>query len=161
VEGNILNREQKYFCINPIGHVRRDGDGIFIHVDEEFREGLQNLDGFSHVIVLCWAEKFDDVEMRKTVMVSPPYAPERTVGVFSTRSPRRPNPILLTPCRILEVNVETGCLQVQNLDVFDGTPVIDLKAYYPVSDRVKDVKIAEWMSDWPEWVPEDGLGLEG
>jgi len=48
---------------------------------------------------------------------------------------------------------------VQNIDALDGTPVIDLKAYFPVSDRVKDARLPDWLVGWPEWFPEEGLGL--
>lgn len=151
------NRDE--YIIRPIGRVHREAEKVIVKIDEPFREGLRNLNEFSHVIVLFWASSFDNHESRKTVLVSPPFAPERTMGVFSTRSPRRPNPILLSPCKILQVDSLAGILEVQNLDAYDGTPVIDLKAYYPVSDRVRDAKIADWMKDWPEWLPEEGLGL--
>ena len=52
-----------------------------------------------------------------------------------------------------------GQVQVQNIDALDGTPVIDLKAYFPVSDRVKDARLPDWLVGWPEWFPEEGLGL--
>jgi tRNA (Thr-GGU) A37 N-methylase len=46
------------------------------------------------------------------------------------------------------------------MDAFDGTPVLDLKGYFPVCDRVKDVRIPEWTEGWGEWMPDEGLGLE-
>jgi tRNA (Thr-GGU) A37 N-methylase len=48
---------------------------------------------------------------------------------------------------------------VADIDAYDGTPVIDLKAYFPVCDRVKEARIPAWLVDWPEWMPEEGLGL--
>ncbi len=45
-------------------------------------------------------------------------------------------------------------------DAYDGTPTVDLKAYLPVCDRVKEPSIPEWLSYWPEWMPEEGIGLE-
>jgi len=155
-----VNEGRRAYHLYAVGYVRRDADGIFVEIDEPYRAGLNHLNEFSHVIVICWAEAFDEMEARKTTTVFPPHAPDKAVGVFSTRSPRRPNPILLTPCRILDVDVKSGRVRLQNLDAFDGTPVLDLKAYYPVSDRVKDAKIADWMTGWPEWIPDEGLGLQ-
>jgi tRNA (Thr-GGU) A37 N-methylase len=65
----------------------------------------------------------------------------------------------MTTCKILKVDEANGVVQVANIDAYDDTPIIDLKAYFPVCDRVKEAKIPEWLSDWPEWLPEEGLGL--
>ena len=46
-----------------------------------------------------------------------------------------------------------------DIDAYDGTPIVDLKAYFPVCERVKEAHIPEWLADWPEWMPEEGLGL--
>lgn len=145
--------------IIPIGTVRRSSGGIFIEILEAYRPGLHLLGHFSHVIVLWWASHNDTPEARQHTLSHPPYSPDRAVGVFACRSPKRPNPILLTTCRILAVDELAGIVQVQNIDALDGSPVIDLKAYFPVSDRVKDVRMPEWLVDWPEWFPEEGLGL--
>jgi len=53
-----------------------------------------------------------------------------------------------------------GSLVVDNIDALNGTPIVDLKAYFPVCDRVRDARIPAWLEDWPEWVPDEGLGLE-
>ena len=52
-----------------------------------------------------------------------------------------------------------GVVTVADIDAYDGTPIVDLKGYFPVCDRVKQTRIPEWLSDWPEWMPEDGIGL--
>jgi tRNA (Thr-GGU) A37 N-methylase len=57
--------------------------------------------------------------------------------------------------RILDVNEEEGIVQVAFMDAYNGTPIIDLKAYFPVSNRVKEARIPEWLLDWPEWMPEE------
>jgi len=49
--------------------------------------------------------------------------------------------------------------EVSDIDAYDGTPIVDLKAYFPVCDRVKEATIPEWLSNWPEWMPEQGIGL--
>lgn len=149
------------FEIYPIGTVHRHDDGsITLEILEQYRPGLQDLEHFSHVTVLFWADGFDNAEARGNMVARPPYYDDgRETGVFATRSPHRPNPILLTPCRILSVDQAAGIIHVQNIDALDGTRIIDLKAYYPVSERVKDATIPPWLTDWPEWVPDDGLGL--
>ena len=90
----------------------------------------------------------------------PPYGqnPPKT-GVFATRAEYRPNPIALTTAQILDVDHKKGIIEVQNLDAFDNTPVLDLKAYFPVCDRVKYATIPEWIVGWPEWFPDEGMGL--
>jgi tRNA-Thr(GGU) m(6)t(6)A37 methyltransferase TsaA len=147
------------FTIHPIGTVRRAEQGLFIDVFEPYRPGLLLLGEFSHVIVLWWAMLNDTTEARSHLIANPPYEPYRPMGVFACRSPRRPNPLLLTTCRLLAVDEERGWVQVQNIDALDGTPVIDLKAYFPVSDRVKNARLPDWLVGWPEWFPEEGLGL--
>jgi tRNA-Thr(GGU) m(6)t(6)A37 methyltransferase TsaA len=150
---------KKTFRIYPIGFIRREETGIFIDLLTPYREGLHLLGHFSHVIVLWWANQNDTPEARQHLTANPPYSQERATGVFACRSPRRPNPILLTTCRIVKVDESAGIVQVGNIDARDGSPVIDLKAYFPVSDRVKDARLPEWLVDWPEWFPEEGLGL--
>ncbi len=91
----------------------------------------------------------------------PPYGenPPKT-GLFATRAEYRPNPILLTTAQILEVNHNEGTVKINNIDAFDDSAVLDLKAYFPVCDRVQNAHIPPWLKGWPEWVPEEGLGLE-
>jgi tRNA (Thr-GGU) A37 N-methylase len=109
---------------------------------------------------LWWAHKTDNETARNTLKCIPPYGknPPET-GVFATRAEYRPNPIALTTARILDVNHEKGVVKVQDIDAIDNTPVLDLKAYFPVCDRVKEAFIPEWIVGWPEWLPEEGLGL--
>jgi len=150
----------KTFEIKSIGQVRRDGQGVSVIIDEAFRPALRDLDHFSHVIVFFWSSQLDQPEMREILVVDLPYAEGHKSGVFATRSPVRPNPILMTTCKLLSVDESQGMVRVADLDAFDGTPVIDLKAYFPVCERVKDATIPEWLQGWPEWMPEEGIGLE-
>jgi tRNA-Thr(GGU) m(6)t(6)A37 methyltransferase TsaA len=120
-----------------------------------FRPALKQLDQFSHVMVIWWAALCDDEENRSLTQVCPPYAEEHLTGIFATRSPARPNPIGVTTCRILSVDEQTGVVRVAYIDAMDTTPILDLKAYFPTSDRVKAPHIPEWLSGWPEWMPEE------
>ena len=154
-----MDNPEAAFFIRPIGTVRREEEGLFIDLFEPYRPGLRHLGEFSHVIVLWWAALNDTPEARSHLIANPPYEPRLPTGVFACRSPRRPNPLLLTTCRLVAVDVDRGRVQVQNIDALDGTPVIDLKAYFPVADRVKDARLPDWLTGWPEWFPEEGLGL--
>jgi tRNA (Thr-GGU) A37 N-methylase len=66
----------------------------------------------------------------------------------------------MTTCKVLEVDELAGRVRVADIDAIDGTRIVDLKAYLPVCDRVREVHIPEWLSDWPDWMPENGTGLE-
>jgi len=157
----MTNEEYK---IKSIGHIRIEGDDpmkadYFVDIDEQYRSALTELDKFSHVMVFFWAHENDKDEIRNSTewTTTPPYGegtPE--TGIFATRAEYRPNPILVTTTGILDVNVKTGIVKVAGIDAFPESPVIDLKAYFPISDRIRDCHIAPWLKDWPEW-QEDGM----
>jgi tRNA-Thr(GGU) m(6)t(6)A37 methyltransferase TsaA len=144
----------------PIGYIRRTENGIHLEIGEPFRPALKQLDHFSHVMVFWWADRFDNAESRGMLQTKPPYAEEHVTGVFATRSPYRPNPIAMTTCKLLGVDEGNGMVQIADIDAYDGTRIVDLKAYFPVCDRVKEAHIPTWLSDWPEWMPDGGIGLE-
>lgn len=145
--------------VRTIGHVRRSAGGITLEILEQFRPALANLGRFSHVIVLWWADQHDNEKSRSALQTRPPYARDHVMGVFATRAEYRPNPIGLTTCKLLAVDEANGILRLGDIDALDGTPVLDLKAYFPVCDRVRKAHIPDWLSDWPKWLPDEGLGL--
>lgn len=152
-----MSKKQEIFKISPIGYIKRAKYGIQLSILESFRPALRQLDHFSHVIVFWWAERFDTERYRGTKQCKPPYAKKILTGVFACRSPVRPNPIMITTCKILDIDEEEGIVVVSDIDAYDGTPIIDLKPYIPVSDRVKEVRVPEWISDWLEWMAEEGF----
>jgi len=154
------DREQRTFMVHAIGQVRRDNGQIALEIETAYRPALKQLGKFSHVMAFWWADRFDNEEGRALLQTEPPYAPEHVTGVFATRSPYRPNPIAMTTCKLLGVDEEAGLVQVADIDAVDGTPLVDLKAYFPVCDRVQAAYIPDWLADWPEWMPEEGIGLE-
>jgi tRNA-Thr(GGU) m(6)t(6)A37 methyltransferase TsaA len=138
------------YWLRPIGiihtslsddEVRNSLTGVpgVIEVFEEFAGGLKGIDGFSHLIVVAYLHKVSD-ELRNVLEVRPRRLLRLglsideipTVGVFCTDSPHRPNPIAITIVRL--VRREGRFLYVEGLDLFNGTPVIDLRPYTP--DRV-------------------------
>jgi tRNA (adenine37-N6)-methyltransferase len=96
-------------------------EGI-LEVLPEFAAGLQDIEGFSHLLILWVFSKSGDCEL-----VGRAPTDDRPHGVFSTRSPRRPNPIGLTTVELLRR--EGSSLHLRGIDMLDGTPVLDIKPY--------------------------------
>jgi tRNA-Thr(GGU) m(6)t(6)A37 methyltransferase TsaA len=98
-----------------------------IELDPAYAEGLTDIGGFSHLILLY---QFHRARAAQLTVV--PFLDKKPHGVFATRAPARPNPIGLSVVRLLEVD---GCrLELQGVDVVDGTPLIDIKPYLPAFD---------------------------
>lgn len=134
-----------------IKKIRLEGVDGYIEIFEEYMDGLKGIEEFSHIIIIAYLHKVSENE-RKTLLVKPrrfsrigiklEFLPE--IGVFATDSPHRPNPIAITIARL--VDVERNILYVKNLDLFDGTPVLDIKPYTP--DRViSDIEIPFWVAE--------------
>jgi len=101
-----------------------------IEIFEEFRNGLGDLPGISHIYVLLW---FDRAE-RDTLEARPPRLGGEKRPVFCTRSPARPNPIGLDIAEV--ISVKEGIIRVAGMDALEGTPVIDIKPYSPSIDCI-------------------------
>jgi tRNA-Thr(GGU) m(6)t(6)A37 methyltransferase TsaA len=159
---DMMNRQRgsEKFEVFPVGYVKRDGEKTVLEILVPYIPALKELDKFSHVQVFWWFGEFDGDEYREIMQSEHAPYDAPVLGMFACRSPVRPNPIALTTAEILDVDLEKGRIEIVNIDAFDGTPVIDLKPYIPVTDRVKDVRVPEWAADWPQWLPEDGQGLE-
>jgi tRNA-Thr(GGU) m(6)t(6)A37 methyltransferase TsaA len=154
-----MTLKEDTYLVQAVGRVRQLGRGAELQIYEPFRSALVDLGQFSHVIVLWWGDRHDNPRSRAYLQVEPPYARGRTMGVFATRVEYRPNPIGVTICKMLGVDEETGIVKVANIDAFDGTRILDLKAFFPNYDRVKEAHLPEWLPGWAEWMPEEGLGL--
>lgn len=153
-----MNHQETY-TIYPIGYVRRTDDGNHLELLEPFRPALRQLERFSHVMVFWWADRHDNDRSRSLMQTHPPYAEDQLVGVFATRAEYRPNPIGMTTCELVHVDEQEGIVRLANLDAYDGTPLLDLKAYFPVCDRVRRARVPPWAEEWPEWMPDEGIGL--
>jgi tRNA-Thr(GGU) m(6)t(6)A37 methyltransferase TsaA len=140
-----------------IGTVRRAKDRVTIEIEPAYREGLEGLEEFSHCHVLWWANADFGFDKRKVLSGELPYAPGHSAGVFACRGPFRPNLVSMTVCPILAVDRAAGRLEVANIDAMEGTPVIDIKAYYGSCDRVQKPRQPSWLHAWGEWVPEKGF----
>ena len=98
-----------------------------VELDPAYAEGLADLDGFSHLILLYAFHRSGPARLTVT-----PYLDDRPKGLFATRAPRRPNPIGLTIVRLLSVDGAT--LRVGGADMLDGTPLLDIKPWVPAFD---------------------------
>jgi tRNA-Thr(GGU) m(6)t(6)A37 methyltransferase TsaA len=108
-----------------------------VEIKPEYEEGLDGLAGFSHIILLYAFHLSQG--FRLTVK---PFLDDEMHGVFATRAPRRPNPIGLSVVRLVQV---AGCtLEVQGVDMVDGTPLLDVKPFVPQFD-VPRVERIGWL----------------
>jgi tRNA-Thr(GGU) m(6)t(6)A37 methyltransferase TsaA len=115
---------------------------IELHPGRGFEFAVEDLPRWSHIWVLFWFHQADGWKAK----IRPPRSSKRR-GVFATRSPHRPNPIGLSAVEL--VSVEGLTLFVRNVDVLDGTPVIDIKPYVPYADALGQAS-SGWLADAPE-----------
>ncbi len=129
--------------IQPKAAKGREGK---VEIFPEYVEGLKDLEEFSHIILLY---RFHLI--KKTKLKVKPYMDEREHGVFSTRAPSRPNPIGLSVVSLLKI--EENLLYIKDIDIVDGTPLIDIKPYVPEFDKREDCRIG-WLSENVKKLPK-------
>ncbi len=175
------------FSVRPIGFVRspfvekveaprqavaEGAEGVAgrVEVLPEHEHALSDLEGFDRIWLLFW---FHEAEGAARSKVLPPRS-DRKRGVFATRSPHRPNPIGMSAVRL--ESVEGLVLHVRDLDLIDGTPVLDIKPYIPYADAFPDAKSGwvggidprpSWAVTFTDeaeaqlaWLAAEGLGLD-
>jgi tRNA-Thr(GGU) m(6)t(6)A37 methyltransferase TsaA len=141
-------------CYTPIGLIRtpfveeagmpiqavaaRDVCGS-VELDPAYLPGLRDLTGFSHLILLYHLHR-----VRGSALEVTPFLDEQPHGVFATRSPKRPNPIGLSTVRLL--GIDGAVLQIADIDVVDGTPLLDIKPYVPQFDDRAEATIGWFAS---------------
>ena len=141
--------------LKPIGYVsssvtrRRDKDWGDIEsrivLEPEYSGALLGLENFSHAIIVTYLhesvyEKEKHLQRRPRNLEAMPLT-----GIFSQRGKNRPNPVGVTAVRIIQVMGDS--LEVKGLDAIDGTPVIDIKPYYPHYDKIDNARIPDWVDD--------------
>jgi len=134
------------FTMHPIGSIRKANGKTEVVVRKKYQAGLLGIDGFSHVYVYWWFDRNDTPEKRATLQIrpSPPgNMAHPLTGVFATRSPFRPNLIGMTLCRI--VSVKENVIEIDGIDAFDDTPVLDIKPHVPRFDSAPDATIPWWL----------------
>jgi len=120
--------------IQPAGAIGINGT---VEIFEKYRAGLNDLDGFSHIVLLYFFHRSQGFNLRVV-----PYLDSEMRGLFATRAPRRPNAIGLSVVQ-LEL-IEDGVLHIQNVDILDGTPLLDIKPYVPEFDAHGEVRTG-WL----------------
>jgi tRNA-Thr(GGU) m(6)t(6)A37 methyltransferase TsaA len=118
---------------------------IVIH--ETYAPGLKDIEGFSHLIVLYHLHLSRGFELQITT----PWD-TRLHGLFTTRSPRRPNPVGFQVVELVEMHGST--LHVRGLDAIEGTPVLDIKPYLPATDARPNAR-AGWLAGKIEETPRE------
>lgn len=112
----------------PLQAVVAEGVAGAIDVDPEYAAGLRDIGGFSHLILLYHLHRIVGFALEVQ-----PYLDTAQHGIFATRSPKRPNPIGLSVVRLVRVDGRT--LHIEDVDMLDGTPLLDVKPYVPRFDQ--------------------------
>lgn len=128
-------RQSKGMPLQPVGAANNHGSVELFH---EYAEGLKDLEGFSHIILLYHFHL-----VRTTQLTVTPYMDHQPRGVFATRAPSRPNPIGISVVRLEAI--EHQRLLVKNIDIIDNTPLLDVKPYVPEFDCCPAERIG-WLS---------------
>ena len=110
-----------------------------VEIFADYTAGLKDLDGFSHIILLYHFHQSKGYDL--TVV---PFLDDQPHGLFATRAPRRPNPIGLSIVRL--DHIEGSTLRISNIDVLDGTPLLDIKPYVPAFDQQTNAR-SGWIED--------------
>lgn len=108
-----------------------------VEVDKKYIQALSDLEGFSHIYLLY---HFHLAKSHQLKVI--PFLDDQERGLFATRAPKRPNPIGLSVVKL--IRVEGHILHVENIDVVDGTPLLDIKPFVSEMEAVKDLRIG-WL----------------
>jgi tRNA-Thr(GGU) m(6)t(6)A37 methyltransferase TsaA len=120
-----------------------------VEVFDKYAEGLKDLDGFDRIWLVYWFDRVSQVNL-----LVKPFLDTAQRGLFATRAPCRPNPIGLSCVRLLRV--EKNVLHVAELDVLDGTPLLDIKPYAPRFDHLPAARSGWLDATNPDKPTDDG-----
>jgi tRNA-Thr(GGU) m(6)t(6)A37 methyltransferase TsaA len=118
------------------GTFKPEGVGT-IEVYEKYAEGLTDIEGFSHLLIVYFFHKSKDFSL-----LAKPFLEDKLHGIFAIRSPHRPNHLGVSVVKLIER--KGNLLKIGEIDVFDGTPLLDIKPYVPKFDQRNNVKIG-WL----------------
>ena len=118
------------------GTFKPEGVGT-IEVYEEYAEGLTDIEGFSHLLIVYFFHKSKDFSL-----LAKPFLEDKLHGIFAIRSPHRPNHLGVSVVKLIEK--KGNLLKIGEIDVFDRTPLLDIKPYVPKFDQRNNVKIG-WL----------------
>ncbi len=142
----------KEIYLKPIGfvknNIKKSKFGNFTHeiseiiVDKKFTKALDGIEDYSHIIIVYWMNQIKDYVITHRPQGNPKVP---VVGIFACRCPQRPNPIAITTVKLK--GHKGNKIKVKGLDILDGTPIIDIKPYWPQYDKVEDGKIPDWVNE--------------
>jgi tRNA-Thr(GGU) m(6)t(6)A37 methyltransferase TsaA len=147
----LITEEIKY---NPIGIIRspfKKVEGVpiqpsqakgikgIVELRKEFEDGLKDLDGFSHIILLYHFHLSKDYALNIV-----PFLDVIPHGVFATRAPKRPNQIGLSVVKLMKV--EMNILHIENIDIIDGTPLLDIKPNFKECSNSEEIRMG-WLTE--------------
>ena len=137
-------QDGRQFIVSPIGAVSKADGKTTIVLEKRYEPGLLGLEGFSHVYVYWWFDRNDTPEKRAVLQVHPMgNIAHPLTGVFATRSPVRPNLIAMTLCKI--VSVKDNVIELDGIDAFTDTPVLDIKPHVPRIDCAPNATAPWWL----------------
>jgi tRNA-Thr(GGU) m(6)t(6)A37 methyltransferase TsaA len=117
-----------------------------VEIFPEYASGLDDLDGFSHIILLYHFHQSSKFKLRVV-----PFMDSKKRGLFATRAPNRPNPVGMSLVRLLKI--EERIVRIENVDILAGTPLLDIKPYVPEFDEQRDVRTG-WLAHTGKTVTE-------
>lgn len=121
----------------PIQPIAAEGVKGYIELFPEYVKGLKDLDGFSHITLVF---RFHRVEGYSLEVI--PFMDNQPRGIFSCKAPKRPNAIGISTVKLM--SIEGNILHIEQVDILDGTPLIDIKPFYPRYDNRENVTIG-WL----------------
>jgi tRNA-Thr(GGU) m(6)t(6)A37 methyltransferase TsaA len=129
----------------PIQSAAAKGVAGWIELEPAFQAGLQDINGFSHLLLVYHLHLAEAASLTVT-----PFLDDQPHGIFATRSPKRPNPIGLSIVRL--IRAEGWTLHIEEVDVVDGTPLLDIKPYVPAFD-VRETEQIGWFANYIHRLP--------
>ena len=145
----LIRSPHKELSRIPIQAVFCEGIEGTVVLNVRYIDGLKDLDGFSHIYLFYYFNK-----SRKTCLRIKPYLSDEEHGVFATRAPHRPNKLGMSLVRLRRV--EDNILYIRDIDILDGTPLLDIKPYIRRFDSKETVK-----SGWQDAITDDVASVRG
>lgn len=127
----------------PIQSLSATGVKATVELLPEYVDGLKDLEDFSHVILLFHFHRSEDFQLHVK-----PFMDTEIRGLFSTRAPKRPNGIGMSTVKLL--GIEGNLLHVEDVDILDGTPLLDIKPFFSKFDNRPDAKSGWLDRSWEE-----------
>jgi tRNA (adenine37-N6)-methyltransferase len=124
----------------PIQPSRASGARGTVRIESRFQAGLKDLAGFERIWLIYWLHRASG-----SSLLVKPFLDTREHGIFATRAPARPSPLGMSAVRLLAVQ-EGGVLEVADVDIIDGTPLLDIKPYVPEFDSYPNSR-AGWFDE--------------